>query len=50
MEVLRVMDSNENWREMLSNEPYNIIIKDYDDYILLKYNQLSSNFSLETLF
>ena len=46
MEVLRVMDSNENWREMLSNEPYNIIIKDYDDYILLKYNQLSSNFSL----
>ena len=31
MEVLRVMDSNENWREMLSNEPYNIIIKDYDE-------------------
>lgn len=46
MEVLRVMDSNEDWREMLSNEPYNIIIKDYDDYILLKYNQLSSDFSL----
>lgn len=28
MEVLKIMDSNENWREMLSNEPYNIIIKE----------------------
>ena len=34
MEVLKLMNTNKNWREMLSNEPYNIIIKDDDDYIL----------------
>lgn len=46
MEVLKLMNTDKNWREILTNEPYNIIIKDYNDYILLKYNQLSSDFSL----
>ena len=35
MEVLKLMNTNKNWREILTNEPYNIIIKDYGDYILL---------------
>ena len=45
MLVLNLMNSNENWREVLSNAPYNIIIKEEDGYVLLKYNQLNSDFS-----
>ena len=46
MLVLNLMNSNENWREVLSNAPYNIIIKEEDGYILLKYNQLDSDFAI----
>ena len=46
MEVLNFMNANKNWREILAGEPYNITIKDYNGYTLLKYNQLSSDFSL----
>ena len=45
MLVLNLMNSNENWREVLSNAPYNIIIKEEDGYVLLKYNQLGSDFA-----
>ena len=44
MLVLDLMNSNENWKEVLSNPPYNIIIKEDGEYVLLKYNQLSSDF------
>lgn len=44
MLVLDLMNSNENWKEVLSNPPYNIIIKEDGEYILLKYNQLGSDF------
>ena len=45
MLVLDLMNSNENWRDRLSNPPYNIIIKEEDGYVLLKYNQLGSDFA-----
>ena len=45
MLILNLMNSNENWKEVLSNAPYNIIIKEEDGYVLLKYNQLNSDFS-----
>ena len=45
MLVLNLMNSNENWREVLSNSPYNLIIKEEDGYVLLKYNQLNSDFA-----
>ena len=43
MLVLNLMNSNENWREVLSNAPYNISIKEEDGYVLLKYNQLKND-------
>lgn len=45
MLVLNLMNENKNWKEVLSNAPYNIIIKEDGDYVLLKYNQLNSDFS-----
>lgn len=45
MQVLELMNTNENWRAVLTNEPYNIIIKEDGDYVLLKYNQLNSDFT-----
>ena len=45
MQVLDFMNENKDWRETLSNAPYNIIIKEDGDYVLLKYNQLSSDFT-----
>lgn len=40
LEVLKLINSNRNWREILSQEPYNIIIKDKGQYTLLKYSQI----------
>ena len=45
MFVLELMNTNENWRDVLSAEPYNVIIKEDGDYVLLKYNQFDSDFS-----
>lgn len=45
MQVLDFINSHDNWEELLAAEPYNIIIKHDGDYVLLKYNQLSSDFS-----
>ena len=45
---LKIMDfihQNENWREILSAPPYNLHIKHNDGFILLKYNQIDSDFS-----
>lgn len=37
----------EDWRSILSNSPYNIEIKDDEDYSILKYNLLMSDMNLE---
>jgi hypothetical protein len=34
-----------DWREILSNPPYSIIIKEDEEYMLLKYNQIESKFN-----
>jgi tRNA splicing ligase len=47
MQVLDFMNFHSNWEEILTNDPYNIGVKRDGDYILLKYNQLSSDFSIQ---
>ena len=47
MKVLDLMNREENWEEILQQSPYFINIKKEDDYVLLKYNQLFSDFSNE---
>lgn len=46
MQVLDLMNTHDNWEEILTRPPYYISIRHDGDYILLKYNQLSSDFSL----
>lgn len=46
MEVLDFINSNENWEEILTGDPWHIRVSRDGDYALLKYNQLDSDFSL----
>jgi hypothetical protein len=36
-----------DWRDILSNPPYSIIIKEDNEYILFKYDQISSDFKYD---
>lgn len=42
----KFIKEHENWEELLTKDPYNLIIRKDAGYILFKYNQLSSNFNL----
>lgn len=44
LKVLKFINSNPNWRKILSSSPYNLMFRDFDGYTLIKYNQLFSNF------
>lgn len=49
MELLKFMNEHEDWRQILSAPPYNIKITNgyskYGGYVILKYNQLTSDFN-----
>lgn len=40
-----INNHKDNWKELLQQPPYSLIIKENDAYMLLKYNQLESDFS-----
>jgi hypothetical protein len=43
--ILKFIRYNENWRELLSSEPYNLKIKEEDGYALFSYDMLKTDFS-----
>lgn len=43
--ILKFIRNNENWRELLSSEPYNLKIKEEDGYVLFSYDMLKTDFS-----
>lgn len=43
--LLDFINKNENWQELIQKEPYCINIKEENNYKLLKYNQLESDFN-----
>lgn len=45
MELLKFIKEHENWKELLKEAPYFLEIKEEDGFILLKYNQIKSNFN-----
>lgn len=47
MRVLELMNREDNWKEILQEAPYFINIKKKDEYVLLKYDQIFSDFSNE---
>ena len=46
MILIDFIKEHENWRDILSKEPYCLSIKEKDNYALLKYNQIESDMSL----
>ena len=42
-----INNNKKDWKEILSKETYSIKIKKDEDYYLLKYNQLTSDFSID---
>lgn len=46
LKVLEFINNNENWKEILEKEPYNIKVKEEDNFIILNYSQIESDFSL----
>jgi hypothetical protein len=45
LEIVTFIQDNENWQEVLKAEPYCLDIKHDGDFVLLSYNQISSNFN-----
>lgn len=43
-ELQKFIASHDNWRELLENEPYHLKIKEKDNLIIFKYNQIDSDF------
>ncbi len=47
MELLNFISQHKNWKELIQQKPYSITVKEDDDYILLSYSMIDSDFSLE---
>lgn len=47
LEVLKLINQNRDWEDILSSSPYNLIIKKKFPFVLLKYNHLESDMTNE---
>ena len=47
LKIQEFIKAHDNWRELLSTDPYNLKISEDDGFILFKYNQIASDFSQE---
>ena len=45
MELLKFINQHDNWKELLQGAPYFLEVKEDEGYVLLKYNQIKSDFS-----
>lgn len=49
LELMNIIKNNKDWEEILTNEPYSLKIKRNKGYILFKYDQINSDFSLKAV-
>jgi hypothetical protein len=47
LKIIEFIKNNNNWRDILSADPYNLTIKDDGDFTILKYTQFNSDFKSE---
>lgn len=47
--LMDFIDFFPDWKERIAKEPFNVTVKEQDDYVLLKYNQLDSDFSYKVV-
>lgn len=45
LETIKFIKEHENWRDLLSQPPYCLSIKEDDDYAIFKYSQIDSDFN-----
>lgn len=45
LDVINFIKENHNWKELLTADPYNLIVNEDADYFLIRYNQLNSDFT-----
>lgn len=45
LKLIDFLKNNTNWRDVLSKPPYCLTIKEEDDFIIFKYNQIDSDFN-----
>lgn len=45
LEIQKFIHAHDNWRELLSADPYNLKISEEDGFVLFKYNQINSDFT-----
>lgn len=43
--ILRFINSHKNWKKILTKPPYNLMIREFDGYTLIKYSQIFSDLS-----
>ena len=47
LEIQKFIKDHDNWQELLASDPYNLKISFDEDYVLFKYDQISSDFNEE---
>lgn len=47
LEIRKFIHAHDNWRELLSADPYNLKISEEDGFVLFKYSQIDSDFNEE---
>jgi len=47
LKVIDFIKNTENWREILSSAPYNLLINDDGNFTILKYSQINSDFNID---
>lgn len=47
--LMDFIDFFPDWKERIAKEPFNVIVKEQGEYVLLKYNQLDSDFSYKVV-
>ena len=47
LEIVKFINEHNNWRELLSSDPYNLKIFEDDGFVLFKYDQINSDFHEE---
>lgn len=45
LETIKFIKENENWRDLLKTDPYNLTINENENYAILKYSQVNSDFT-----
>ena len=47
LEIVKFIKEHDNWRELLSSDPYNLKIAEDDGFVILSYSQINSDFNEE---